>query len=94
MITPLIKTIRPTHLQPKIYSVINKLSKTNDYKVIIDKDNNPMCYIVSYSLLEDIDLESKRKFSDDDLEIIMKDYYSVLSKDESELLNDAIDDWI
>ena len=69
------KTVRPTQLQPKLFSVINSLATNDDFKLIIDKDNNPLCYMVSYNLIKDIDLDKKMTKSDQDLEKDIVDYY-------------------
>lgn len=86
------KTIRPTNLQPKLYSVINELAKTDDYTVVVNKDNKPLCVIMSYSLAENIDLEGYIKKPSKSLAQQVKDYYKSLPSDEKELLNEAIDD--
>ena len=42
--------IRPTQLQPQIYSIINSLAKKDDFKVIINKENKPVCVLISYNM--------------------------------------------
>jgi hypothetical protein len=86
------KTIRPTQLQPKLYSVVNSLASQHDYKVIIGKNNQPLCVLLSYSLLKNIELDDNKKAAHTQLIQDMKKYYSSLSDDETELLNDTIDD--
>ena len=85
------KTIRPTQLQPQIYSVVNDLSKKKDYIIVIDKNNNPLCVIASYSLIENLDIDNE---TNHEAELIqdMNEYYSSMPSEEKELLNDSIDD--
>ena len=85
------KTIRPTQLQPKLYATLKELAQEEDYMVIIGKNNTPLCILASYSLLKNIDFfilkRNKKK-----LIKLMQDYYSNMSLDEQELINEGIDD--
>jgi len=86
--------IRPTQLQPQIYSIINSLAKKDDFKVIINKENKPVCVLISYNLLENIDLKKIKNKKTDQLINQMKEYYGTLSEDETLLINEGIDDGI
>lgn len=87
------KTIRPTQLQPKLFSLIKELSLGNDYKVIVNKDNHPLCVMMSYSLLENMDFPFSVKRNNNFANQVKK-YYSNLASDEKDLLNEGIDDLI
>jgi len=86
------KTIRPTQLQPKLYSVVKDLSKNCDYKVIVNKNNEPLCVITSYALFKEVDLNKCQKKSDQILINQMQEYYSSFSEEEKMLLNETTDD--
>ena len=81
---PLKKTIRPTQLQPKLYSVINELGEGADYRVVVNKDNKPMCVIMSYSLLKAKDLEGMIPVSEEELRRQMREYYANEPEEEKE----------
>ena len=89
---PLHKTIRPTKLQPQLFSLIKELSKENDYRVIVDKDNEPVCVLMSYQLLQNIDIQ--KPFDEKELEDEVENYYADMPESESELIDCAIDDEI
>jgi len=86
------KTIRPTKLQPQLFSVINKLASKNDYRIVVDRNNEPLCALVSYSLLENMDL--KDQFDEDSLGAEVAAYYQDMPEEEKELMDLAIDDGI
>lgn len=88
---PLQKTIRPTKLQPQLFSVVKQLSHSNDYRVVVDKDNKPLCVMVSYSLIKDINLEESIASKYKNLEEEMNLYYSSMPQEEIELINKGID---
>lgn len=88
------KTIRPTQLQPQLYAVIKNIYKGDDYKVIVNKDNQPLCVMISYNLFENADFSFFKKNKEKKLIKQVKDYYSNLSSDEKELLDEAIGDGI
>ncbi len=84
------KTIRPTQLQPKIYSIVNYLSEHEDYKVVVDKDNKPLCVMVSYGIFKKLDFYDYEQSKKNDLVKEMKSYYSSIDEDEKELLDSAL----
>ena len=90
MIAFLQKTIRPTKLQPQLFSLIKKLSKKNDYRVIVDKDNHPLCALISYTLVEQLDLG--KNFDEGALADELETYYSDMPKEEQVLMDLAISD--
>ncbi|MDP4008426.1 MAG: hypothetical protein Q8P68_04520 [Candidatus Peregrinibacteria bacterium] len=91
---PLEKTIRPTQLQPKLYSVIKQLGNTADYRVVVNKDNTPVCILISYSLMQNVDLESMLPISEEVLRKQMREYYANEPEEEKEWREFAIDDGI
>lgn len=93
-IIPLKKTIRPTQLQPKLYSLINELGSNADYRVIVNQQNKPMCVLISYSLFKDIDLENLQVFSEEELRKQMREYYANEPEEDKEWREFAIDDGI
>lgn len=89
---PLNKTIRPTQLQPKLYSVIKDLGEKVDYRVILNRNNDPVCFLVSYPLLKKMDLESMLPPSKKELERMIEEYYASVHEDEKEWIES--DDFI
>lgn len=94
MIIPIHKTIRPTKLQPQLFSVLRDLSKSHDYRLVVDKDNAPLCVMVSYDLVKELDFEQQIRTTDEDLGSQIEEYYSDLSNDEKELFHAPLDDII
>ncbi len=92
MKTELHKTIRPTKLQPQLFSLIKELSQKNDYRVIVDKDNEPVCVLISYQLLQNIDIQ--KSFDEKKLEQEVEHYYADIPESELELIDCALDDEI
>ena len=90
MFVSLKKTIRPTKLQPQLFSLIKELSKKKDYRLIVNKDNQPLCALVSYKFIEQLDLD--KKFDEETLGKEMEAYYKNMPKDEKDLLDLAISD--
>jgi len=86
------KTIRPTKLQPQLYSIIKKLAKEKDYRIIIDKENQPVCVLLDYKLFEELDFQGK--FNEEELSKEVETYYQNIPKEEQELVDLAIDDGI
>ncbi|GEM_PF-6513703 len=85
------KTIRPTALQPKLFSVIKHLSKHDDYRVIVDRDNEPMCVMVSFSLWKNAGFPDRHR-DDEKLVASMKAYYSDMPKEDAEWTDVGISD--
>ena len=86
------KTIRPTKLQPQLYSIIKQLAKEKDYKIIIDKDNQPICVLLDYGLFEELGFQDK--FDSEKLAKEAENYYQNIPEEEQELIDLAIDDGI
>lgn len=93
-IVSLQKVIRPTQLQPKLYSIIRELEKNNDYKVIVNKNNQPACVLISYELVKDMDFEDFKPLSEKELAKEMEEYYDNMPEEDKEFMNFAIDDGI
>ncbi len=81
---PLKKTIRPTQLQPRLYSIINDLGENADYRVILNRSNDPVCVLISYPLLKNVDLESMLPPSKKELEKMIEEYYANVPDEEKE----------
>lgn len=88
------KQIRPTNLQPKLYSIVKELGNGADYRVIVDRDNRPMCVLLSYSLMRDIDLQNLQVFSEKELSKRIDEYYANMPEEDKEWLDVGIDDGI
>lgn len=88
---PLHKTIRPTTLQPKIFSLIKDLQEKKDYLVIVDKNNTPVCFLASIAFFDDID---EKKNGTASIEKQMEEYYGDLSEDEKEWMDFGVNDGI
>ena len=85
------RTIRPTALQPKLFSLINHLKNTDDYRVVIDRDNQPMCVLVSFSLWEQAAAERRQSHRDDRaFAQSLKAYYSDMPKEDKEWIDAGI----
>lgn len=88
------KQIRPTNLQPKLYSIVKELGNGADYRVIVDKDNKPMCILASYSLLKNIDMEKLSPVSEEELRRQIREYYANEPEEDKEWREFSIDDGI
>ncbi len=90
------RKIRPTKLQPQIFSVLREMKHQSDYRVIVDRDDEVMAVLLSPSLLSmnNIDIQQLSNNNDESLLEEVKKYYSTLSKDEKEIADFAIDDGI
>lgn len=60
----------------------------------LNKDNKPLCVMMSYSLIKNIDLEKKETEKDKILAEKIKNYYSYLSLDEKDFFESGLDDGI
>ncbi len=89
------KTIRPTALQPQLFSVIKYLTNHDDYRLVVNKDNEPVCVMISYSLAKRFPFQEEAyKKWEQDMVASMKAYYADMPEDEKNLVNEGIDDVI
>lgn len=88
-------TIRPTNLQPRLYREIKRLAKTDDYIVIVNQENEPVCVLAGYSLIKDIELEKRKKEkmkTGKTLADQIEEYYQNIPQDEKDIMDSGIED--